>query len=223
MGDVSAVAQMVEAAAENPARLGIVQSRPMTYEEFLAWAPEGGLTEWIDGEGVQYMPATNVHQRVVNLLIVLLTLYLSLRRLGKVYSGPYALRAKPDGNAREPDVFVVTRDNPGQESMKAFVGPADVVVEVISDDSVFRDRVTKFDEYEAAGVREYWLIDPRPGRNRAEFYVLDTAVGRYRPASLEADRIFRSAVLPGFWLDVEWLWQESPNVAEIYETIRSSQ
>lgn len=219
---MSTVAPTIETAGEHPARLGVVQSRPMTYEEFLDWAPEGGLTEWIDGEGVQYKPATNVHQRVVNLLISLLTLYLSLKRLGKVYSGPYTLRARADGNAREPDVFVVMQGNPGQETSKEFIGAADIVVEVISDDSMFRDRVTKFDEYEAAGVREYWLIDPRPDRKRADFYVLDVVAGRYRPASLEADRIFCSTVLPGFWLDVDWLWQENPNVAEIYETMRSA-
>ncbi|BCX05351.1 MAG: hypothetical protein KatS3mg053_3289 [Candidatus Roseilinea sp.] len=217
---MSTATPTVEMAGDNPSRFGVVQSRPMTYAEFLAWAPEGGLTEWIDGEGVQYMPATHVHQRVVNLLIALLLLYLSLKRLGKVYSGPYTLRAQAQGNAREPDIFVVLQNNPGQETSKEFIGAADVVVEVISDDSLFRDRVTKFDEYEAAGVREYWLIDPRPERKRADFYVLDADAGRYRPASLEADRIFRSTALPGFWLDVDWLWQESPNVAEIYEAIR---
>jgi Uma2 family endonuclease len=137
-----------------------------------------------------------------------------------VYSGPYTLRAKAQGNAREPDIFAVMQNNPRQETGKEFIGAADVVVEVISDDSLFRDRVTKFDEYEAAGVREYRLIAPRPERQRADSYVLDADAGRYRPASLEADRIFRSTVLPGFWLDVDWLWQESPNVAEIYETIR---
>lgn len=29
---------------------------------------------------------------------------------------------------------------------------------------------------------------------------------------VEADGIYRSAVLPGFWLRVEWLWAEQPNV-----------
>ena len=208
-----------EARTTDPARLGIVQARPMTYEEFLAWEPEGGLAEWIGGEGVQYIPASNTHQHVVNLLITLLNLFVSVGKLGKVFSGPYTLRTRADGNAREPDVFVALASNPGKETHKEFIGAADIVIEVVSDDSVYRDRVTKFDEYEAAGVREYWLIDPRPSRQRADFYVRD-AQGRYYAMPLGAEGVFRSTVLPGFWLKVDWLWQESPDIAAIYDAIR---
>ncbi|WP_169239561.1 Uma2 family endonuclease [Candidatus Roseilinea sp. NK_OTU-006] len=70
----------------------------MTYAEFLAWAPEGGLTEWVDGEGVQYMPATHVHQRVVNLLIALLLLKPEATGqgvLGAVYAARKGTRQRP--------------------------------------------------------------------------------------------------------------------------------
>jgi Uma2 family endonuclease len=191
----------------------------MTYEEFLAWEPEGGLAEWIGGEGVQYMPATQTHQDLTGLLYTLLRLFLSATKLGKVFAGPYTLRTQAGGNAREPDVFVVLNENPGALTEKAFIGAADIVIEVISDDSLYRDRVTKFDEYEAAGVREYWLIDPRPSRQRADFYVRD-AQGRYYAMPLGAEGVFRSTVLPGFWLKVDWLWQESPDIVAIYEAIK---
>jgi Uma2 family endonuclease len=36
----------------------------------------------------------------------------------------------------------------------------------------------------AAGVREYWILDPRPGYERADFYVLDEQ-GRYRPVPVD--------------------------------------
>jgi Uma2 family endonuclease len=209
-----------EISTADLSRLGVVQARPMTYEEFLAWEPEGGLTEWIDGEGVQYMPATQTHQNLAGLLYTLLRLFLSATKLGSVFAGPYTMRAQAGSNAREPDVFVVLNENPGTLTEKEFIGAADVVIEVISDDSVYRDRVTKFDEYEAAGVREYWLIDPRPSRQRADFYVRD-AQGRYYAVPLGAEGMFRSTVLPGFWLQVDWLWQESPDIAAIYEAIKS--
>jgi Uma2 family endonuclease len=78
-------------------------------------------------------------------------------------------------------------------------------VEIISPDSRARDRGAKFYEYEQGGVREYWLLDPL--RRQAEFYRLGLD-GIYRPAPVAEDGIYRSAVLEGLWLRVEWLWQE---------------
>lgn len=40
-------------------------------------------------------------------------------------------------------------------------GPADLVVGIVSPDSVGRDRGEKFYEYAQGGVPEYWLIDPQ--------------------------------------------------------------
>ncbi|MER3485893.1 MAG: hypothetical protein C4345_07940, partial [Chloroflexota bacterium] len=58
------------------------------------------------------------------------------------------------------------------------VGPPDLIIEVVSEDSEHRDRVDKFNEYEAAGVPEYWIVDNRPQRRRAYFYRLG-AEGQY--------------------------------------------
>jgi hypothetical protein len=80
---------------------------------------------------------------------------------------------------------------------------------VISDDSVARDRADKFYEYQAAGVREYWILDSRPGRERADFYVLDEK-GRYRPVPPDPDNRYYSTVLPGFWLHVDWVTATEP-------------
>ena len=59
-----------------------------------------------------------------------------------------------------------------------------------------------------AAVREYWIIDSRPGRRIARFYVLDE--GRYLEVMPDELGIYRSTVLEGFWLDVAWLWEEQP-------------
>jgi Uma2 family endonuclease len=84
-------------------------------------------------------------------------------------------------------------------------GPADLVVEIISPESRARDRGEKFYEYEQGGVREYWMLDRQ--RKQAEFYALG-ADGIYRLIPSGDDGVFRSVVLPGFWLRVEWLWQD---------------
>jgi Uma2 family endonuclease len=99
------------------------------------------------------------------------------------------------------------------------VGPADLAVELISDDSVTRDRRDKFAEYAAAGIPEYWLLDPRPDHHRADFYALGPD-RTYEAIPLDAEGRFASRVLPGFWLDPAWLWQDPlPKPAEILRRI----
>jgi len=55
-------------------------------------------------------------------------------------------------------------------------------------------------------VREYWLIDPRPRKERADFYWLNES-GEYQLLGTEDDERVESRVLPGFWLKPAWLWQ----------------
>ena len=68
-------------------------------------------------------------------------------------------------------------------------------------------------EYEEGGVPEYWIIDPRPGYERADFYMLapdPVRPGRmaYRPVPINDDGTYHSTVLKGFWIRVGWLWDE---------------
>lgn len=182
----------------------------MTFEEYVACDFEHGLAEWVNGEVVRSMSTTEVHQRVAEFLLVLLRLFVRQRKLGRVIGGPYIMRAAVGGNGREPDVMFVSTEHLSRLGPTYLEGPADLVVEVISDDSVSRDRDDKFSEYQDAGVREYWIIDPRPNRRRADFYVLSVK-GRYQPVPVPDDNRYRSTVLGGFWLDVDWLWQDDPD------------
>ena len=181
----------------------------MSYEEFLAWADEDVHAEWVDGEVIVQMPPKEPHQRVVAFLISLMTLFIQLYKLGRLLPAPFEMRAFPDGAAREPDLIFIAREHLDRLSQERLSGPADLVVEVISDDSVARDRADKFYEYQEAGVREYWILDSRPGRERTDFYVLDEK-GRYRPVPPESDGRYHSTVLPGFWLYVDWLTSVEP-------------
>ncbi len=182
----------------------------MTFEEYLAFTPESGLAEWIDGEVIVQMTATLEHQQLVQFLSSLLGLFAQIFKLGRVHTAPYAMRAKPEGPGREPDVMFVAAENLRRLGSKYLDGPADLAIEIVSDDSVARDRADKFYEYEEAGVREYWIIDPRPGKQRADFYVRDDK-GRYRPVPIDDRGVYASTVLPNFWLQVDWLWATEPN------------
>lgn len=180
----------------------------MSYDEYIAWADEDVHAEWVDGEVIVQMPPYDVHQIVLNFLNHLLHLYVEFQELGVVLIAPFEMRLLSEKSARQPDILVITTENLGRLSRERLEGPADLVVEIVSRDSVRRDRHDKLHEYRRAGVREYWVVDPRPGRNRADFYRLDAA-GEYELYATDEDERVTSAVLPGFWLRPAWLWLES--------------
>ncbi len=187
----------------------IESSQPlrMSYEMWLTWANEDKHTEWVNGEVIEFMPPKRLHQVLIGFLYYVMRSFVDVFELGEVQIAPFEVRLRPDGSAREPDLFFVTKEHLQGLTPERFNGPPDLIIEIISAESVHRDRVDKFDEYEAAGVPEYWLLDNRPSRQRAQFYQLD-AQGRYHAITVEADGIYRSRLLPGFWLKVDWLWGE---------------
>jgi Uma2 family endonuclease len=117
------------------------------------------------------------------------------------------MRLIPGRLSREPDILFVTRENRARLTPQRLEGPADLAVEIISEESTTRDRVQKFAEYQQAGVREYWLIDPRPGQQQVTLYHL-TDAGTYAAIASDEQGRCHSTVLPGFWLRPAWLWQE---------------
>ena len=179
--------------------------RRVSFEEFMS-ATADRFAEWVDGEVIEFMPASDTHQGLLTFLANLINLYAKLFGLGVVRVAPYAMRATTRGPVREPDLLFLAVENAVRRTEKYLQGPADLVIEIVSDDSVRRDRDEKYHEYAAAGVREYWIIDPRGGRTRADFFRL-LPEGRYELFATEDDERVESTVLAGFWLRPAWLWE----------------
>jgi len=192
-----------------------ITHQKMTYEEFLAWANEDTLAEWVDGEVMMYSPASNRHQDLARFLTSVLGIYVETHSLGVIRPAPFQMKLERSG--REPDLLFVAQEHRERLKETYLDGPADLVVEIVSPESVGRDRGEKFNEYAQGGVPEYWLIDPQA--RWAEFYHLKS--GHYRPAFSGDEGVYRSDALSGFWLKVEWLWQETlPKVLDVLRELR---
>jgi Uma2 family endonuclease len=174
-----------------------------TYEAFLDWADEDVLAEWVKGEVILTSPASLRHQNIAGFLTTLIRTYAEEKGLGQVISAPFQMKLAHSG--REPDLLFVAQANLHRLQPTYLDGPADLVIEIISPESIGRDRGDKYLEYEAAGIPEYWLIDP--SRQQVEFYRLDEN-GRYQLSAPDENGRYHSSQLPGFWLQVDWLWQE---------------
>ncbi len=181
----------------------------ISYQQFLEWLDEDTWAEWVDGEVELMSPISILHQRVGAFLIAVLQFYINHYRLGVIHYEPFQMKTGADLPGRSPDILFVRRENLHRLKDTYLDGPADLVVEIVSPESEERDRVQKFSEYERGGVREYWLIDPQ--KRQAEFYVLGEA-GKYVLKAQGETGEYRSTVLPGLWLRIEWLWNPPPEI-----------
>jgi Uma2 family endonuclease len=183
----------------------------ISYEQFLEWLDEDTWAEWVDGEVVLMSPISDEHQAVLNYLTTLLLFHTLETRAGRVLTEPFQMKSGSNLPGRSPDILFVSAERQHLIQRHFLNGPADLVVEVISPESRARDRGEKYYEYEQAGVREYWIIDPE--RKQVEFYVLSEK-GIYQPAFVGQEGEYHSVAIEGFWLRVEWLW-ERPSMMEV--------
>ena len=183
----------------------------MSYEEFLDWADEDTLAEWVEREVIMTSPASEPHQNLVGFLSSVLRTFVEQHELGQLLVAPFQMKLETSG--REPDLLFIGSDRLDRVHRTYLDGPADLAIEIVSPESAGRDRGEKYYEYEAAGIPEYWLLDPQTAR--AEFYQLGPE-GQYRLVAPDTEGVYRSAVLPGFWLRVDWLWQQPlPRVLDV--------
>ena len=178
----------------------------ISYEEFLDWCDEDTLAEWVRGRVHMTSPASLQHQRLDRLLLFILQFWVRAHDLGEVLPPPFQMRLPDRVRAgREPDLIFVARAHLDRLRPTYLDGPADLVVEITSPESIGRDRGDKFIEYEQGGIPEYWLLDQE--RQHAEFYQLGST-GRYHAAFAGASGVYESAILGGLRLPVDWLWQD---------------
>lgn len=183
---------------------GQIVATDVAAEDYLAQYA-GDFHEWVRGAVIKMSPASLQHDALTLYLRYLLDVYFEFNPIGQAVSAPFVMRTEATGSFREPDVQVILRTNPGDLTATAMIGPADLCIEVVSPESTARDYGDKFKEYETAGVREYWIIDPL--REDARFYQWQ-ASGLYAAAHPDAHGVYRTALLPGLALAVPTLWRD---------------
>ncbi len=170
-----------------------------TATEFLEWLAPGVHADLIDGERFMHSPVSLRHARLLNFVDRLLGSYIELKELGELHREVVAVRLSAR-NVFLPDLaFFTSEQVPRLGAAFASEAPA-LVVEALSEWSADRDVGPKFAEYEHAGVREYWVLDPETLAHR--FYKRD---GEILVEFASGEKVIRSEVVRDFWMERAWL------------------
>lgn len=131
------------------------------YVDYLNLPDDGKRYEII--EGVLYVanaPSFD-HQFAVGETFAYLRQFVRDHQRGVVLTAPFEVHLSETSKPVQPDVFFIRKENQPASGAQIFEGVPDLIVEVISPNSIRLDRKTKFDAYEHYGVAEYWLVDPK--------------------------------------------------------------
>jgi Uma2 family endonuclease len=193
----------------------------ISFQEYLS-AYEGQYAEWMMGKVEVYVTNNTTHNMILLFLSTLLNIFLDFEPVGKLLLAGISMHLGDDKPGREPDLMIVLNENAEKIKPTYLEGAADIVIEIVSPESVERDYGKKFIEYEEAGVREYWRIDPL--RKQVDIYVLtliEENEKRYHRVELDTQGRLVSTLLPGFALDPKILWQEElPGGKAIYTMVQ---
>jgi Uma2 family endonuclease len=172
-----------------------------TFSDFLELIREDQKADLLDGLIYLASPENADHNDLLRWLTVVLDLFIEDRRLGRLTINKVAYRLS-DRTAPEPDLAFVAANRLDRIKPGYVDGPPDLAVEIVSPDSVDRDYEEKRRRYEAAGVLEYWIIDPL--ESTATFLVRE---GDAFVEQVASEHVYQSRVLEGFELDTRWLFQ----------------
>ena len=187
----------------------------MTERQFVSWSADELPAEWVDGEVFLMTTPSLTHAELSGWLYRFLIAFVEAHDLGRVLL-PLTIRLAEVPSRRDPDLLFVAKGRLHLLRPNHLEGPSDLAVEIVSPDSVGRDWRTKYGEYEAAGVREYWIVDPLT--RTFEAHTLKGKKYRPLPADIEG-RVFPK-VLKGLHLRPAWLWTSPlPKVAAILKEL----
>ncbi|MDZ7363441.1 MAG: Uma2 family endonuclease [candidate division KSB1 bacterium] len=187
----------------------------VTFDEFCSLVREDQKADLIDGVIYMASPAALEHEDEFGFIFMVVRGYVRRKGLGVVLGSRAAMKLS-DEDAPEPDLMFISKAKLAKAAGKAVLGTADLVIEIISPGSRRLDLVEKSELYAKFGVLEYWAIDPY--RQLAHFWKNNAGIWEDLP--VDAMGIFRSSILPGFWLRVDWLFaEELPDENIILATI----
>jgi len=146
--------------------LNLDESKRYTYADYLTWLDDK-RRELINGFIHLMSAPMRRHGRISVKLSSWINTFIENKKVKcHVYHAPFDVRLPKNNETADNKIFDVVQPDIcvicdlSKLDEKGCIGAPDLVVEVLSPSTLKYDWNYKFNLYEAAGVREYWIVDP---------------------------------------------------------------
>ena len=170
----------------------------MTYDQYCLLPEDGKQHELIDGELFVTHAPTPRHQRILGKLYSQLSAYVETNSLGDVFVAPVDI-VLDKHTVVQPDVLFIRQDRLGIVGEQAVEKAPDLVVEILSPSTFYKDLRRKMAAYSQFGVQEYWIVDPE--KQTMEIYQR-LGEGLQLTRQISSEETWESPLLPGFQMTV---------------------
>lgn len=132
---------------------------PRTMLELYNCLPEGTPVQLINNQLIMSPAPKDRHQKVIDKLYRRLGDFIEKNGLGETRVAPSDVFLNEE-NIYQPDIYFVSNEMITGFQENGFHGTPDLIIEILSPGSEKLDKVDKLKNYEACGVKEYWIVDP---------------------------------------------------------------
>jgi Uma2 family endonuclease len=134
------------------------EKKKYTYADYLK-TPDDERYELIEGELLMTPSPVMRHQRISRKMLIALDNHVTDNDLGEVFDAPSDVYLDNE-NVVQPDILFVSKERIDIIGEKNIQGSPDLVIEIISESTAYRDLVQKKKLYVRFGVKEYWIVIP---------------------------------------------------------------
>ena len=199
----------------NEETMGIMKK--YSYADYLKWS-DAERWEIIDGVPYDMSPAPGTNHQTISMYLSAKIWNFLKGKPCRVFAAPFDVRlpGKEKDNEKiftvvQPDLVVLCAAGNNKKSLserideKGCIGAPDVVIEILSGSTAYKNESDKLRLYEKHGVKEYWIINP--SACYVMIYRLENEFYR-KPEYLLKTDILQSRVVNGLEIDIGELFAE---------------